>query len=556
MSASHLQPQPSEPQIRERRWQFSLVWLVPIAAVLVGLSMVLHSWLSAGPQITISFDTAEGLEANKTQVKYKNVVIGLVTGIELSEDRTQVIATVELDNSAQPFTRADSQYWVVRPRIGSRGVSGVDTLLSGAFIGADAGRSETSRRDFVGLEAPPPVTYGAKGKRFTLQTSDLGSLDIGSPVYFRRFEVGQVVGYELSSDGKGVEVEIFINAPYDAFVTDDTRFWNASGIDVTVSANGLQVNAQTLSSILAGGIAFRQPEYSPDAAPVEELARFQLFPNAQSALAPSDGEPRYIQMRFAQSMRGLRVDAPVEFLGVDIGRVVSVKLDYDARTESFPQIVGAVIYPKRLGGAHEKLVQQVGGDSEEHTAQLLSGLVERGLRAQARTGNLLTGQLYISLDFAPHAPGSVFNLKARPLQIPTMPGSFDRLQEQLQAMVDKLSKLPVDSLAKNLDGSLIELRKTLAQVNTQVLPEIQGTLNQAQKTLANTSQALSEESPQRQQLGQALEEMQRTARSVRVLADFLGRHPEALIRGRGEDASPANYSGNATSRELVSEPQQ
>ncbi len=556
MSAKHPQPQPREPHIREHRWQFSLVWLVPIAATLVGLSMVLHSWLSAGPQITISFETAEGLEANKTQVKYKNVVIGLVTGIQLSDDRSRVIATVELDDSAEPFTRDDSQYWVVRPRIGSRGVSGVDTLLSGAFIGADAGRSETSRGDFIGLEAPPPVTYGAKGKRFTLQTNDLGSLDVGSPVYFRRFEVGQVVGYELSSDGKGVEVEIFINAPYDVFVTGDARFWNASGIDVNVSASGLQVNAQTLSTILAGGIAFRQPEYSPNASPVEEHAQFQLFPSAQSALAPPDGEPRYIQMLFAQSLRGLRADAPVEFLGVNIGRVVSVKLDYDAKTHSFPQIVGAVIYPKRLGEAHEKLLSQVGGDNEEHTAQLLSGLVERGLRAQARTGNLLTGQLYISLDFDSQAPRSAFNVNARPLQIPTVPGSFDRLQEQLQAMVDKLSKLPVDSLARNMDGSLIELRKTLAQVNSQVLPEIQGTLDQAQKTLANTNQVLFEESPQRQQLGQTMEEMQRTARSVRVLADFLGRHPEALIRGRGEDALPADYRGKATSRELVSEPQQ
>ncbi|CAB5520263.1 paraquat-inducible protein B [Stutzerimonas stutzeri] len=171
------------PEIRQRPVRVSLVWLVPIAAALVGFSMVVQNWLSAGPQISVSFETAEGLEANKTQVKYKNVVIGQVTEIALSEDHTRVIATIELDQNAEPFTREDTKFWVVRPRIGASGVSGVDTLLSGAFIGADAGRAEETRREFVGLEAPPPVTFGVKGKQFTLNTDDLGSLGIGSPLY-------------------------------------------------------------------------------------------------------------------------------------------------------------------------------------------------------------------------------------------------------------------------------------------------------------------------------------------------------------------------------------
>jgi len=541
------------PEIRQRRARVSLVWLVPIAAALVGFSMVLQNWLSAGPQITVSFETAEGLEANKTQVKYKNVVIGQVTAINLSEDHTRVIATVELDQHAEPFTREDTTFWVVRPRIGASGVSGVDTLLSGAFIGADAGRAEETRREFVGLEAPPPVTFGVEGKQFTLHTDDLGSLGIGSPLYFRRLQVGQVISFGLADDGKGVQVQVFVNAPYDNFVTDDTRFWNASGVDVSVAADGLTVNTESLSAILAGGIAFRAPNYSPDARPAAEDSEFTLFSDMRRAMAPADGPPRYVQMRFDQPLRGLNVDAPVEFLGVPIGRVVSVKLDYDEQNKNFPVVVGAVIFPNRLGAAHDKLSQALGGNTEEHAARLMQMFVERGLRAQARTGNLLTGQLYISLDFDPRAPQVAFDQQARPMVIPTIAGSFDKLQEQLQAMVDKLSKLPIESLADNLNGSLDELRQTLKQVNGDVLPQLQRTLERSEQTLQNANQALADGSPQRQQLGDTLEEVQRAVRSVRVLSDYLSRHPESLIRGRNSSDEPASYKGQATSRELNTE---
>lgn len=543
------------PEIRHRRVRVSLVWLVPIVAALVGFSMVMQNWLSAGPQISVSFETAEGLEANKTQVKYKNVVIGQVTAIALSEDQTRVIATVQLDQNAEPFTREDTKFWVVRPRIGASGVSGVDTLLSGAFIGADAGRAEETRREFIGLEAPPPVTFGAKGKQFTLHTDDLGSLGIGSPLYYRRIQVGQVISFKLADDGKGVQVQVFANAPYDQFVTDDTRFWNASGVDVSIAADGLRVNTESLSAILAGGIAFRAPNYSPDAKPATQDSEFSLFADVRQAMAPADGQPRYIQMRFGQPLRGLKVDAPVEFLGVPVGRVVSVKLDYDEKSKTFPVVVGAVIFPNRLGAAHDKLTKTLGGNTEEHTARLMQIFVERGLRAQARTGNLLTGQLYISLDFDQRAPKVAFDQNARPMVIPTIAGSFDKLQEQLQAMVDKLSKLPIESLADNLNGSLGELRQTLKQVNGDVLPQLQRTLERSEQTLQNANQTLAEGSPQRQQLGDTLEEVQRAVRSVRALSDYLGRHPESLIRGRSSDETPANYKGQATSRELNSEHQ-
>ncbi|QJI29065.1 MCE family protein [Pseudomonas sp. ADAK18] len=546
-------PTPSNPEVRSRRFNVSLVWLVPIVAALIGLSMVVHKAMSVGPQIVVTFLTAEGLEANKTQVKYKNVVIGKVTSIALSDDRAHIDATIELDQSAAAFTKRDTRFWVVRPRIGAGGVSGVDTLLSGAFIGADPGEAKDTEDNFVGLENPPAITYGQKGKRFTLHTADLGSLDIGSAVYYRRIQVGQVVSYQLAADGKGVDVDIFVNAPNDQYVRKDSRFWNASGVDVSLGANGLKVNTQSVASILAGGVAFIEPNYSVDKSLADERAEFTLFDDLETALARPDGQGRYVQMRFDQSLRGLTVNSAVEFLGVNVGRVVSVDLDYDAKAETFPTVIGAVIYPNRLGKAHDKLAL-MGDDDEAKGVHLMEQMVKHGLRAQARSANLLTGQLYISMNFVPNAKPVTFDSTARPMLIPTVPGSLDKAQEQLQAFVDKLSKIPIDQIADNLNGSLGQLNKTLANVNGQVLPEMRDTLVQTRKTLATANDSFAEDSPQRQQLGQAMDEVQRTARSVRVLTDFLGRHPEALIRGRLKDGKPDAYQPTpSTSREIEQE---
>jgi paraquat-inducible protein B len=550
-------PVPGPPAVTHRRFNVSLVWLVPIVAALVGLSMVIHNAMSAGPRITVSFVTAQGLEANKTEVKYKNVVIGKVTAIALSDDRSHINATIDLNESAKPFTSEDSRFWVVRPRIGAGGVSGVDTLLSGAFIGADAGHSDTLKNDFTGLENPPPVNYGEEGKRFTLHTDTLGSLDIGSPLYYRRIQVGQVVAYRLADDGKGVDVDIFVRSPNDKFVTTDSRFWNASGVDVSLGANGLKVNTESLSSIISGGVAFIEPKYSPDPVLADENARFDLFADRDTALAPPDGEPRYIRMSFDQNLRGLAVGAPVEFLGMNLGRVVSIDLDFDQAKQTFPTQVGAVIYPARLGRAHEKMMKMMGGkDDDAAAARMMAGFIKQGLRAQAKSGNLLTGQLYISLGFIPDAKPVAFDGNLRPLSIPTVPGSMDKLQEQLQQFADKLSKLPIDQIAANLNGSLGEMQKTLKQVNGQVLPQMRDALVQTQKTLASANDSLSENSPQRQQLGQAMDEVQRTARSVRVLTDFLSRHPEALIRGRTKQGQPDAYrASSSSSRESEPETQ-
>jgi paraquat-inducible protein B len=529
------------PVVEKRRFKESLIWLVPALAALVGLSLVIHNWLQTGPQIVISLQSAEGLDAGKTPVKYKNVVIGRVKKIRLSPDRSHVLVSVALEKSAEGFATKGTRYWVVRPRIGLGGVSGIDTLFSGAFIGADVGESDEQQENFDGLEAPPAVRHGELGRSFLLHSDDLGSLDVGSPVYYRRIQVGRVASYTLDKDGKGVSLHIFIDGPNDRFVSRSSRFWNASGVDLSLGANGLKLNTQSLAAVLAGGVAFQDPPGPHDTTPAPEDNTFKLFDDRATAMAPPDGEPHYLRMRFEQSVRGLAVDAPVEFLGINIGKVVSVRLDYDETTQKFPVLVGAVVYPERLGAAYDKLeaMAKANGHSPD-LSRTMGRLIAHGLRAQARTGNLLTGQLYVALDFVPHAPKVAFDPDAKPLTIPTAPGSFDKLQEQLAEIVDKLDKVPFDSIGKHLDQALAGLDSTLKQVNGQTLPAFNETLQGVRKTMGTADAALSGDSPLQRNLGATLEQVQRMSRSLRVLSDYLSGHPEALLRGRRPDSQPAS----------------
>ncbi len=528
------------PVVKRRRFNASLVWLLPVLAALIGVSLVVNSWLQAGPLITISFQSAEGLDAGKTPVKYKNVVIGRVKKIRLSSDRSHVLVSVALEKSASGFATKGTRYWVVRPRIGLGGVSGIDTLFSGAFIGADVGESSMPEDQFKALENPPPVNHGAPGRSFVLHTDDLGSLDVGSPVYYRRIQVGRVASYQLDKDGKGVSLHIFVDGPNDRFVTTASRFWNASGVDVSVGANGVKLKTQSLATVLAGGVAFQDPPGPHQTDPAPEDTNYKLFDDEASAMAPPDGAPHYMRMRFEQSVRGLAIGAPVEFLGINIGKVVSVRLDYDEKTQQFPVVVGAVVYPERLGSAYDKLEAMARARGENpDLSQMVGRLVDHGLRAQTRSGNLLTGQLYVALDFMPHAAKVAFDPGAKPLTIPTVPGSFDKLQEQMADIVGKLDKVPFDSIGKNLDQSLASLNATLKQVNGKTLPAFNDTLHGVQATMGSADQALSGDSPLQQNLGATLEEVQRMARSLRVFTDYLGGHPEALLRGRRPDAPRA-----------------
>ncbi len=525
---------PPEPQVsRPPRWRFSMVWLVPVVAAVIGLGLLVRTWLQAGPVITIQFKTAEGLEAGKTELRFKEVVIGKVRGIELTEDFAQVKVTVDLNKDASRAAVTDSRFWVVRPRADLGGVSGLGTLLSGAYIGVDIGKSEQSQRAFKGLEVPPAVTNDSQGRGFRLVAKDLGSLNLGSPVYYRRVPVGRVVGYEMDPDGRAVSLQIFVDAPYDRFVTPSTSFWNASGVDVSAGPQGFKLNTQSLVSVIAGGVAFQPPERNEP--PAAEGGRFRLYDDMASAMAPQDKVQLALRLRFYQSVRGLAVGAPVDFHGLQLGEITKIDFEYDAQRQRFAADVSAVIYPERLGNAYLSLRGQLKQADDEAPRRVFERLIAQSLRAQLRSGNLLTGQQYVALDFLSKGESTLAPPQAGALTMPTVPGSFDQIQTQITNIVDKIEKIPFDEIGVQLRDSLRDANQLLKTLDGKVAPEMQQTLEQARHTLRSAEEALGSDGPMQQDLRGTLESVDRAARSLRSLTEGLQRHPQSLLRGKPDD---------------------
>jgi paraquat-inducible protein B len=527
---------PTPKRERQRDWVPSLVWLIPIIAAIIGIGLMIKIVVDRGPEITISFRTGEGLEAGKTKVKYKEVDIGEVRTITLSKDRSQVLVTVQLSKDAESFTAVDTHFWVVRPRLGAAGITGLGTLLSGAYIGADAGTSEETTKKFTGLEVQPTVTRDDSGKQFKLHANDLGSLDVGSPIFYRRIKVGRLSAFDLDEDGKGVTLRIFIDAPYDKFVGANTRFWHASGFDIQVNSGGFKVNTQSLASVILGGMAFQSIDDDPGPLSKENTT-FLLAQNQNQAFKEPDGRSVTAVLHFNQSIRGLTPGAPVDFRGVVLGEVKSIGIEYDRVRREFDMPVVIEIYPARLGSKYAKDQAQ----SPYTQQQRIQFMVSRGLRAQLRTGNLLTGQLYVALDFFPKAPKVTMQEDAM-IELPTLPNGLDELQTQISTIATKLSKVPFEQIGQDLQKSLATLNKTLnsaeklAQtLNQDVAPEVAAAMRDVRKTLDNADRTLSEDAPLQQDLRQTLQELSRAAASMKVLTDYLEQHPESLIRGKALD---------------------
>jgi paraquat-inducible protein B len=530
---------PRPRRVRQRNWLPSLVWLIPVIAAIIGITLVVKIMSDRGPQIEISFRSAEGLEAGKTRVKYKDVNIGTVLMIRLSKDRSHVQVKVQLTKEAKSFTADDTRFWVVRPRVAASGVSGIGTLLSGAYIAADTGTSSETKDEFTGLEAPPIITRDASGRQFVVHADDLGSLDIGSPVYYRRIVVGQVAAYELNPDGKGITLRLFVNAPYDKFVGVNTRFWHASGLDIELNASGFKLRTQALATIILGGVAFKAPD-DKFGAQAGENTEFQLASDEAAALKPLDGPSVPIMMYFRQSLRGLAPGATVDFRGVALGEVKSIGIEYDGATREFIMPVLVEIYPDRLG---RKLLAGARSEVRNYTdKQRLAFFVQHGLRAQLKQGNLLTGQVYIALDFFPKTPPVTFDANQVPPVLPTIPGALDELQTQIGEIASKLSKVPFDKIGADLQTSLKTLNRTLnsadqmaQRLNNDVAPEVTAAMKDVRKTLDSAQKTLSEDAPLQQDLRQTLQQVGRAASSLQILTDYLERHPESLIRGKPED---------------------
>jgi paraquat-inducible protein B len=527
---------PSAVPVRSRWGRLPLIWLLPAVVILAGAFVVIHEKLAQGTSIEISFHTAEDLDANKTKIRYKDVEIGEVTDIHVAKDRQEVIVTAMIHRDAREYLVDDTRFWVVRPRVSAAGITGLGTLVSGAYISVDVGRSAARRENFVGLEVPPIVTSGLPGREFVLHAEDLGSLSVGSLVFYRHIVAGQVVAYALNPGGEGVTLKIFVNAPFDRYVTAATRFWQASGIDMSLSSDGVKLRTESLTSILQGGVTFRALPGSAPAAVADDTA-FTLYSDEDRAMRPTETEVRTFVMYFGGSLRGLSAGAPVELQGIGVGEVKSVDVEYDpdAATLRFPVIVD--LYPQRIRG------RKATGAPETVSRALIDSLVEHGLRAELKSGNLLTGQKYVDLGLHRDARAEKIWWKDQPAVFPTISNGLDEIQDSVGGIARQLNKVPFDRISYRLVSTLTSLEQTLKStdhlmrhVDGSLAPQLEATLAEAQAAMKNAKEVLAQDAPLQSDLGATLLQLSRAAKSVTALVEYLERHPESLLRGKPGDS--------------------
>lgn len=540
-----------EPVLRTTKRQFSIVWLVPVIAALIGGWLIYRALSEKGPEVFITFKTAEGIEVGKTKIKYKDVEIGQVTGLSLTPDLSHVVVKAEFVREATAYLTENTRFWVTKARVGAFGVSGLSTLFSGVYIDVDPGKPGNPQLEFTGLEEPPLVTTVDPGRVFILQAARKGSIEIGSPIFYRQIMVGKVISYNLAEDGSNITFHVFINAPFHQHVRKNTRFWNASGLNVKLDATGIGIQTESFVSMLVGGIAFdivdayNVPE---DAAGDQHI--FSLYASHEDALKKIYTEKTRYILYFNGSVRGLSPGAPVEFRGIQIGEVIDLKMEYNADKKSFEIPVLIVIEPGRI--------ELKKNTTYKHNERVIDFLVTKGFRAQLKPGNIVTGQMYVSLDFFPDAkPERVQYGDIYPI-VPTMPAPIEEIGSKINQLFAKLEKLPIDEIgndlkdtiqgakqfansselidvARALKSAVMELQMLTADIRLQTVPEANAALEQARKSLSASQSFLDTDSPMQIKLKEALTELSGAATSLRILMEYLESHPESIVTGKGSE---------------------
>jgi paraquat-inducible protein B len=542
---------------RSRR--ISAIWLLPVIAVAIGAWLAWDTLSKEGPTITITFQTAEGLQAGQSQLKFRDITLGTVRSLALSSDHTHVLVTVATTSQAKPLLTGDAQFWVVKPRLFAGTLSGLSTLVSGSYIGMLPGQPATSRTsEFVGREDPPVLESDIPGRTFLTKANRLGSVSLGSPVFFRDLTVGEVLGWDISDMAESATIHVFVRAPFDKYVNDQTRFWDASGLSVKLGGNGVEVQVESLRAILLGGIAFDDLPGSTDAKEAANGHVFPLFTNKDAAQAASYSRQVPFVAYFPGSVRGLAPGADVTLHGLKVGQVTDVRLSYDAARDAIAAPVKFDVQPERFLGVGHQLSQD--------TAAGVNMMIGRGLRATLQSANLLTGQMLVALDFEKDAPPATLATEDGAYVMPTAEsGGFSGLQASATELLRKVNTIPFDSLGRSLTRTAAglddlvngpQVKQTLTSLNTTLgavrdtvqnldagltpamkkLPDVAASL---QKTMADTNRLVlslqsgyGDNTQFNRDLDRLLIQLNDATRSIRSLADLLSRHPEALIKGR------------------------
>lgn len=523
---------------RRRRW--SSVWVVPVVALVLAGWLVWKHYHDKGELAYVRFLTADSVEAGKTEVRCRSVKVGVVEKIELADDLQSVVMEVRIDPDSADLLRDGSRFWVVRPRVSASTISGLSTLITGAYIELEPGDGASPVNHFDGLEQPPVTSANVPGLRLTLVAEDAGSLTINSPIYYRGFEVGRVERRTLDIENRRIRFDVFIDEEYSDLVRQGTCFWNTSGIDVTAGADGFKLSTPSLQAMVTGGASFAVPKDGVPGSPVTDGAVFTLFTDEDAAKKSIFVPDHLCLLFFDQSVRGLSNGAPVEFRGIPLGRVVEISFKHSPPGDSRVPVV-IEIDSDTLARAVEDI------DNGEN---VLEECVRRGLRATLSTASLLTGALYVDLDFAPGAPPIELARSGEYEIIPTESSGFAQLQDKLNAILAKIEALPLDetlgkfgnaadeiaitvkdvrSTLDEAEAALAEAKKLLARDETQNLTaELEATLKEVRSSVSS----LGPEGAVQGDLSRTLDELRAALRAFKTLSDSIEEKPNSLLFGR------------------------
>lgn len=527
----------------QRISSISPIWIVPAVALAIALWLAVQARMEKGATIEIEFSSAADIIPGQTQIRLKDVRIGMVKDVRLTRDLKSVRVIAELDREVSENLSVNSRFWVVTPRISATGVSNLGTLISGVYIVMDPGEPGSFETTFKGLSEPPAFQSDESGTQFVMQAEELGSIDIGSPLYYRQIRVGEVTSYKLAEDNNHVDINVFVRAPYDELVQTRTRFWNVSGFGLSMGADGIKAHMASLASLIGGGIAFDNAAGFENAALAEEGRRFFLYPDRESVQEGRFNIKYYYLLRFDQSVRGLTVGAPVEFRGIRIGEVVDVSLDTaDNREKSL--LVYIAMEPQRLEPNENPTRDEVDARMES--------LVAQGLRAQMKTASMLTGSRYIDLVFENDVKDgrAEFVRSENFSEIPTTGGSIDDLTKEVASIVAKVNAIPFEQIGQDLSVSMESLKTILGEIEKngtagkmdsavanldQTLANAKQALEQLDSVLQSVDHAIAPDSELKYELTEMLNAVSDAAGSVELFVNELNRNPNALISGVEKD---------------------
>jgi len=530
------------PEIRKsRRW--NIVWVVPVVALVLGLWLLYHQFAAQGPVARVRFDTADSVDAGKTEVRCRSVKVGVVKQVKLADDLKSVQMRLEFDPDMEGLLRQGTIFWVVKPRLTTTEFSGADTLLRGSYIELDPGPPTAEKcNDFVGSEDPPATNRNVPGRRLTLTADEAGFLSVGSPMYYRGFEVGRIESRILEPDGKKVTYQAFVRKEYSQLVTENTRFWNTSGIDISAGSEGFKVRTPSFQAMVSGGVSFGVTEGEETGKEARDGTNFILYPDQDAALKAAFHPDVKFLLLFDQSVRGLAEKAPVEFRGITIGRVaqISFKLVPMSGDSRIPVLIEIDTARMRSGSA---------GLVKNPDSDYVKTAVSRGLRAALKTGSLLTGSMFVDLDYYPDALPAEVGKSGEFTTLPTVSSGLVQLEAKLTAILDKIQALPMDktmgdfsAAAQKAKAALAEIEDTTAAARKVIdSPEFRGLPDDLHKTLDKLQTLAASVGPDGQIQGdllRALDELRASLRSIKSATNTIDDKPNSLLFGRESSGNP------------------